>query len=70
MLYRMTGDKRYLKTAMSQMEWVLNAQHKDGYMLGPGAKNIDDQPLRTTYDYTADFSTWLVGAAIELAGRQ
>ena len=70
MLYRMTGDKRYLKTAMSQMEWILNAQHKDGYMLGPGAKNIDDQPLRTTYDYTADFSTWLVGAAIELAGRQ
>ncbi|MFH1615230.1 MAG: hypothetical protein ABIG61_09130 [Planctomycetota bacterium] len=69
MLYRITSDRRYLRTAMSQMEWILAAQHNDGYMLGPGAKNIDDQPLRTTYDYTADFSTWLVGTAIELAGR-
>jgi len=69
-LYRLTSDKRYLRTAMSQMEWILSAQHKDGYMLGPDAKSFDDQPLRTTYDFTADFCTWLVATSNELAGRE
>ena len=70
MLYRITGDKRYLKSAMSQMDFILGAQHKDGYMLGPGVKSFEEQPLRTTYDFTADFGSWLVGVAIELAGRE
>jgi len=70
MLYRITGDKRYLKTALSQMDFILKAQHEDGYMLGPGAQTFDDQPLRTTYDFTADFGSWLVGVAMELAGRE
>lgn len=70
LLYRITGDKRYLKTALSQMNWIMNAQHKDGYMLGPGVKNFYEQPLRTTYDFTADFCTWLVGTSIELAARE
>lgn len=69
MLHRITGDKRYLKTALSQMNFILSSQHKEGYMLGPGAKGLEDQPIRTTYDYTADFSTWLVDASVELAGR-
>lgn len=67
MLYNITGDKRYLKTALSQMDFILDAQQPEGYMLGPGAKSFEDQPLRTTYDFTADFSSWLVGAAMELA---
>ena len=70
MLYRITGEERYLKTAMSQMHFILSAQQKEGYMLGPGTKSFDDQPLRTTYDFTADFGSWLVGVAIELAGRE
>lgn len=70
MLYRITGDKRYLKTAMSQMEFILESQQKDGYMLGPGTKSFDDQPLRTTYDFTADFSSWLVSVAMELSIRE
>ena len=40
MLYRITGDKKYLKTALSQMEFILSSQHKDGFMLGPGAKKF------------------------------
>jgi|GEM_PF-1071863 len=70
MLYGITGDKRYLKTALSQMEFILDHQHKDGYMLGPGAESFEAQPLRTTYDFTADFGTWLIGAAMELAGKE
>lgn len=70
MLYRITGDKRYLKTALSQMEFILGSQQKEGYMLGPGFESFDDQPLRTTYDFTADFSTWLVGVSMELAARE
>ncbi len=66
MLYRITGDDRYLKTAMSQMEFILSSQHADGFMLSPGAKNFEDQPLRTTYDLTADFSSWLVDVSMEL----
>ncbi len=67
MLYRITGDKRYLKTALSQMEFILESQQPEGYMLGPGVKSFDDQALRTTYDFTADFSSWLVGVSMELA---
>ena len=70
MLYRITGDKRYQKTALSQMEFILDHQHGDGYMLGPGAESFEAQPLRTTYDFTADFGSWLVGAAMEFANRE
>ena len=70
MLYNITGDKRYLKTALSQMEFILDSQQPEGYMLGPGAKSFNDQALRTTYDFTADFSSWLVGASMELAGKE
>jgi len=70
MLYRITGDKRYLKTALSQMEWIINHQHKDGYMMGENVHSIEEQPLRTTYDFTADFSTWLVDTPIEIVGRE
>lgn len=70
MLYRITGDSRYLKTAMSQMEFILESQQPAGYMLGPGTKSFEEQPLRTTYDFTADFSSWLVGTAIELSGKE
>ena len=67
MLYRITSDKRYFRTALSQMEFILSTQHKDGYILGPGVKNIEEQATRTTYDLTADFSTWLVDVCIEIA---
>jgi len=70
MLYRRTGDPKFLKTCLSQMEFVLGSQHKDGYMLGPGARDVGDQPIRTTYDYTADFTCWLVDSAAELATRE
>ena len=70
MLYRRTGDTRFLKTCLSQMEFVLSSQHKDGYMMGPGVTDLSGQPIRTTYDYTADFACWLVDAASELATRE
>jgi len=70
MLYRRTGDPRFLKTCLSQMEFVLSSQHREGFMLGPGAKELIDQPIRTTYDYTADFTCWLVDSAAELATRE
>ena len=69
MLYRMTGEKHYLRTALSQMEFILSRQHADGYMLSPGAECNEDQPARIGYDFTADFGTWLVDTAVELCAR-
>jgi len=66
-LYRMTGDKRYLSRAMMQMEYILNHQHKDGYMLGEGVTDETGQAKRTTFDYTADFTSWLIDNAAEFA---
>lgn len=66
-LYRITNDKRYLDKSMSQMEYILNHQHADGYMLGDDAKDESDQPRRTTFDFTADFSCWLIDNAAEFA---
>ena len=70
MLYRITGEERYLKTCLSQMEFILQSQHADGFMLGPGVEDLSGQPIRTTFDFTADFTSWLVDAAAELATRE
>jgi hypothetical protein len=66
MFYRMTGDDKFYQACQSQMDFILGQQHPDGYMLDPGKKDLNDQPIRTTYDYTADFVSWLVDSAAEL----
>lgn len=68
-LYRLTGEDRYLDRAMSQMRYILDHQHADGYMLGEGASDESEQPKRTTFDYTADFGSWLIDNAAEFAAR-
>ena len=67
MLYRTTGDKRYLEKCLSQMDFILSHQQAGGWMLGPGTENFAAQPLRTTYDFTADFTSWLIDCSMELA---
>jgi hypothetical protein len=52
------------------MDFILSCQQKDGWMLGPASTSFEDQPLRTTYDFTADFGSWLIGTSMELAGRE
>jgi len=68
-LYRITGDKRYLDKSMLQMQYILDHQHADGYMLGEGVKDEDGQARRTTFDYTADFTSWLIDNAAEFASK-
>ena len=68
-LYRLTGEKRYLDKAMSQMQYILDHQHADGYMLGEGVEDESGQPKRTTFDYTADFASWLIDVAAEVSAR-
>ena len=67
MLFRITGEKRYLEKCLSQMDFILSAQQPAGWMLGPGNQDFTKQPLRTTYDFTADFTSWLVDSAMELS---
>ena len=67
MLYRITGDEKYLAKCLSQMAYILECQQPAGWMLGRGTKNFAAQPLRTTYDFTADFTSWLIDSSIELA---
>ena len=67
MLYRITGEQKYLDKCLSQMEYILSSQQPGGWMLGRGTKDFAAQPLRTTYDFTADFTSWLIDSSIELA---
>ena len=67
MLFRITSEKRYLEKCLSQMDFILSAQQPAGWMLGPGNQDFTKQPLRTTYDFTADFTSWLVDSAMELS---
>ena len=69
MLYNITGDERYRKTTMSQMEFILESQQPDGFMLKPDCSSFDDQPIRISYDFTPDYATWLVECAQELSSR-
>ncbi len=69
-LYRLTGEGRYLEKAMSQMQYILEHQHADGYMLGEGVEDESGQPKRTTFDFTADFASWLIDNAAEFASRE
>ena len=66
-LFRLTGEQRFYEKAMSQMQYILDHQHADGFMLGDDAKELDDQPIRTTFDFTADFGSWLIDNAAEFA---
>jgi hypothetical protein len=36
-------------------------------MLGPGTESFEAQPIRTTYDFTADFTSCLIDCSLELA---
>jgi hypothetical protein len=67
MLFRHTGQQRYLDKCLSQMEFILSCQQHAGWMLGPGTAGFAAQPLRTTYDFTADFTSWLIDCSMELA---
>ncbi len=67
MLFRITGDERYLEKCLSQMDFILSRQQPGGWMLGPGTPDFAAQPLRTTYDFTADFTSWLIDCSMELA---
>lgn len=66
-LYRITGDRRYLEKARLQMQYILDHQHADGYMLGEGVADESEQPKRTIFDFTADFASWLIDNAAEFA---
>jgi len=68
-LYRLTGDRRYLDRSLLQMQYILDHQHKDGYMLGEGVADESGQPKRTTFDFTADFTSWLIDVAAEMVSR-
>ncbi len=68
-LFRLTGDARYRDAAMRQMQYILDHQHADGYMLGEGVVDESGQPMRTTLDFTADFTSWLIDNAAEFASR-
>ena len=67
MLFRITGDERYLEKCFSQMDFILSCQQSPGWMLGPGTENFAAQAIRTTYDFTADFTSWLIDCSMELA---
>ncbi|MEW6755456.1 MAG: beta-L-arabinofuranosidase domain-containing protein [Candidatus Latescibacterota bacterium] len=68
-LYRLTGERRYLDKSLLQMQYILDHQHAEGYMLGEGVQDESGQPRRTTFDYTADFASWLIDNAAEFASK-
>ena len=65
MLYTIAGERRYRDNALCQMEFILASQHQDGFMMGPGVTCFEEQPIRVSYDWTADLCTWLVECAQE-----
>jgi len=66
-LYRLTGERRYRDKAVSQMEFLLGVQHADGYFMGLGVKDESEMAPRYLYDYTGEWSTWLIDTATEFA---
>ena len=66
LLYRHTKDKRYLRTAQAVLEFILDIQQKEGWMLLPEYSSFEQQPIKITYDNTSEFSCWLTDCAIEL----
>lgn len=69
MLYAITGEKRYRENALSQIDFILKSQHRDGFMMQPGVTELAGQPIRISYDFTPDYCTWLIENAQELASR-
>lgn len=65
-LYKISGDKRYLKTNRRITEYYLDTQHPEGYWLSPAYQTIENQPLKLTTDLTSEFSAWLFDYLAEL----
>ena len=65
-LYRITGDTRYLETNRKITRYYLDTQHKDGYWLAPAYKTVEEQPLKQTTDWTGEFCAWLSDYQAEL----
>jgi hypothetical protein len=61
------SDARFRDTSRKTVEFLLSIQRKEGYMVSPPYTSIEDQPMRTTVDNTAEFCSWLAEAAMELA---
>jgi len=69
-LYRITGDPKYKKTALTEMEFILGLQQPEGPMLFPGTESIAVQATRTTYDLTGEYTAWLTDTAAELMMKE
>lgn len=65
-LYRITGDARYLRTNQQITQYYLDTQHADGYWLSPAYETVEAQPLKLTTDLTSEFSSWLLDYMAEL----
>ena len=65
-LYRITGDTRYLETNQKITRYYLDTQHKDGYWLAPAYETVEAQPLKQTTDWTSEFCAWLSDYLAEL----
>jgi len=61
------AGENHKQQAQLQMQYIFDHQHADGYMLSEGVSNESDQPKRTTFDFTADFASWLIDNAAEFA---
>lgn len=64
-LYRLTKDRRYLKTAQAVMEFILGCQQEEGWILQPPNTCLEDS-IRNALDTTGEYCTWMSRVATEL----
>jgi len=64
-LYKLTKDKKYLKTAQAVMEFILSTQQKEGWILQPPNTCLEDS-IRNALDTTGEYTTWMVNVGVEL----
>jgi hypothetical protein len=71
MLYKITGESKYKKSATAVLEYLTNLQLPTGeWFLRNLFHDLAEQPLILTIDRTAEFIVWLTYIVCELSGKK
>ena len=67
-LYRLTGDERYLGACQDSANNVIRSQHPDGFWLYDRRGDIKELNRSTLLDFCAELTIWCLEVIKELAG--
>jgi len=68
MLYRLTGDEKYLSIVKGIADYFISLQHDSGYFVIPGSVPGESGGQKMLFDVTPEWARWFMDVSAELNG--